>query len=117
MVISSHRATGLELPATVNLMPPSRRRPPRMTPFRLGEDEYVVLTVPQPKASLAALTNAERDVVEHILASRSNAEIASRRDSSVRTVANQIASIFRKLEVSSRAELVAHLVTSKSSEE
>jgi DNA-binding NarL/FixJ family response regulator len=39
----------------------------------------------------------------------SNKEIAESRESSERTVANQLASIYRKLRVNSRAELVAHL--------
>jgi DNA-binding CsgD family transcriptional regulator len=56
---------------------------------------------PPPKA----LTRAEREVVEHVVAGRSNAQIAARRGTSVRTVANQLAAIFRKLAVGSRREL------------
>lgn len=51
------------------------------------------------------LTRAEREVVEHVVAGRSNAQIAARRGTSVRTVANQLAAIFRKLAVGSRREL------------
>jgi DNA-binding CsgD family transcriptional regulator len=58
----------------------------------------------------ANLTAAEREVAGFILRGRSNGEIASARRTSARTVANQIAAIFRKVGVSSRAELVARCV-------
>lgn len=58
-------------------------------------------------ASLARLTPAEHDVVQGLLSGRSNAEIAARRQRSPRTVANQIASIYRKLGVGSRFDLAA----------
>ena len=75
--------------------------------FRFGDSRYVVLSFDAPARSAAELTAAEREVVGHILEGRSNAEIARLRGTSVRTVANQVASLFRKLGVSSRAELVA----------
>jgi len=58
-------------------------------------------------ASEAPLTCAEREVRALVLAGRSNAEIARARGTSLRTVANQIASMFRKLGVGSRIHLVA----------
>lgn len=60
---------------------------------------------------LAPLTEAERAVVEGICAGRSNAAIAAMRGTSVRTVANQVASLLRKLGVGSRHELVAKMTT------
>jgi DNA-binding CsgD family transcriptional regulator len=62
-----------------------------------------------PSALPPSLTVAEREVVELLLAGRSNQEIADARGASYRTVANQLASIFRKVGVSSRVELVAKL--------
>ena len=58
---------------------------------------------------LDGLTKAERDVVTGILRGESNGAIAKRRGTHVRTVANQVAGIFRKLGAGSRAELVARL--------
>jgi DNA-binding CsgD family transcriptional regulator len=55
----------------------------------------------------ADLSAAERDVAALILRGRDNASIANLRGTSVRTVANQVASIFNKLGVRSRAELAA----------
>jgi DNA-binding NarL/FixJ family response regulator len=54
-----------------------------------------------------ALTSSERAIFLAMLRGLSNAEIAARRNRSLRTVANQVAALFGKLGVSSRAELVA----------
>ncbi len=51
------------------------------------------------------LTAAERHVLAAVIAGKSNAEIAAERRTAVRTVANQIARIFRKTGVTSRAQL------------
>jgi len=59
--------------------------------------------------SLTNLTGAERVVVAHLVAGSTNADIARRRNTSVRTVANQMHSIFVKLGVRSRSELAARL--------
>ena len=53
------------------------------------------------------LTAAEEEVVGLVLAGLSNAQIARRRGTRERTVANQLASIFRKVGVASRSELAA----------
>jgi DNA-binding NarL/FixJ family response regulator len=62
-------------------------------------------------ALLESLSTAERAVAAAALRGCSHAEIARERGSSPRTVANQLAGAFRKLEVRSRAELAAKLVT------
>ena len=54
----------------------------------------------------ASLTEAERDVLERIVAGASNAEIARARQASIRTVANQVAGLLRKLGAASRYELI-----------
>jgi DNA-binding NarL/FixJ family response regulator len=57
------------------------------------------------------LTDAEREVVTHLVAGSTNSDIARRRGTSESTVANQIQSIFFKLGVHSRSELAARLQT------
>lgn len=57
----------------------------------------------------AGVTAAERFVLDLAGQGLTNAEIAARRGVSPRTVANQIASLFRKLGVHSRLELQAWL--------
>ncbi len=61
-----------------------------------------------PRARFAeiALTDAERDVLELLQHGLSNEEIASMRSRSVRTIANQVASLLRKTNSRSRRELV-----------
>jgi DNA-binding NarL/FixJ family response regulator len=59
--------------------------------------------------ALERLSRAEREVVELLLSGASNAQIARQRGTSARTVANQAASIFRKLGVGSRMELAHRL--------
>lgn len=53
------------------------------------------------------LTDAERGVLRELLRGRANAEIASKRGTAERTVANQVQCVFRKLGVSSRRQLWA----------
>ena len=53
------------------------------------------------------VSSAQREVLDLLLAGHSNAEIARRRGRSPRTVAHQVASLFRRLGVGSRAELFA----------
>jgi len=66
----------------------------------------VVLSFPVPRIDWQKdLTAAEIDVVQDVLAGLSNAEIGERRGTALRTIANQVAAIFRKLGVSSRLEL------------
>lgn len=55
-----------------------------------------------------ALTEAERAVVTLVLRGLSNESIAKDRRASVSTVANQLTSVYKKLGVGGRRELVAH---------
>lgn len=69
--------------------------------------ELVVVSVGRQDVSgwSAPLTAAELEVATLLLSGASNEEIARCRGRSVRTIANQIASIYAKLGVGSRAEL------------
>jgi DNA-binding NarL/FixJ family response regulator len=73
-------------------------------------DEFAVFQweteVVTAERACAALTRAERSVLELLAAGASNAQIAGARGSSVRTVANQVASLLKKLAAGSRFELV-----------
>lgn len=80
----------------------------RLTRFNLGGVEYAVLSEEaRPAADLSSLTAAEREVMGLVADGLSNADIAKRRGTSARTVANQLAAMFKKLGVGSRSELVA----------
>lgn len=81
--------------------------------LEIGGEEYYVFQLPKPNGALPdALTEAEREVVTLVLEGLSNADIARRRNTSARTVANQVASILRKLAAKNRSELVHRLLSS-----
>jgi DNA-binding CsgD family transcriptional regulator len=61
-------------------------------------------------SGVGRMTRAEREVAEAVLAGCSNASIAKKRGTSSRTVANQLARLYRKLKVGSRLELAARLL-------
>lgn len=73
-------------------------------------DDLGVLALAQPPLRLPdALTNAEREVARLVYDGLSNKEIARRRGTSEHTTANQLASIYAKVDVSSREELISVL--------
>jgi DNA-binding NarL/FixJ family response regulator len=69
-----------------------------------GESLVVSFRVPAVDWS-SLLTRTETEIAHEVLAGLSNAEIAKKRGTAVRTIANQVASIYRKLQVRSRLEL------------
>jgi DNA-binding NarL/FixJ family response regulator len=76
---------------------------------RLDED-LVLLSFPLPEAEVPdALSLAEQEVAQMVFDGASNQEIARARGVSVKTVGNQLESIYRKLGVSSRVELALRL--------
>ena len=79
----------------------------RASVMRVGTSSYSLLSFPRAWTIPDELTPAERQVALAALAGLSNADIARMRGSSPRTVANQLAAIFRKLGVRSRTELAA----------
>jgi DNA-binding NarL/FixJ family response regulator len=82
--------------------------PPSLVAYEI-EPGKVLFVHSIPKATVEGLTPAEGEVLAFLLDGYDNASIAEARKTSPRTVANQVASIFRKLGVASRAELAAKL--------
>ncbi len=83
--------------------------PPGLEASRItvGGEELALLTFPMPPPAFpATFSAAERAIARSVLEGRSNAAIAAERNTSVRTVANQIGAMFRKLGVHSRTEFV-----------
>jgi DNA-binding CsgD family transcriptional regulator len=77
---------------------------------RLGKGLILVsvpVESPLDEKSARLLSKAEKAVIELVLRGLSNAAIARERGASPRTVANQLASAYKKLRVGSRRELVA----------
>jgi DNA-binding NarL/FixJ family response regulator len=91
--------------------------PPRVTTFEAGPDTFAILSFPVAELPLPdALSAAEKAVCQLLLTGASNAEIAQLRRTSVRTVANQVASILKKLGAASRSELPTILARRASGE-
>lgn len=69
-----------------------------------------VVGMDRPERSLACLVpDAELEVIACLIEGCSYAEIAARRGTAERTIANQIAAAFRRLNVSGRSELIQRL--------
>jgi DNA-binding CsgD family transcriptional regulator len=83
---------------------PELRPPTGLTARRIGSDLALLCF---PLVHREELTLAEHQILDALLAGRRNADIARGRGTSTRTIANQVANIYRKLGVRSRAELVA----------
>ena len=98
-------------PSTIDVLPPSATQatPKHLRVEYSGDGQTVaILSFDVDDADKAGdLTSAEREVALLALAGKSNNEIAEARHCSVRTVANQLQSVFRKLGIRSRAELAA----------
>lgn len=96
---------------------PRDRPPPLVPPAGLRATalhhegvDYVVVSYPtSARPELACLSPSEREVAALVLRGLSNAAIARARGVAVRTVANQLASMFKKLHVGSRTELATLL--------
>ena len=90
----------------------AKQRRPDTIVFELevGGDKLVVVSVPTAEpAGLEGLSPAELGVARDATSGLSNREIARKRGRAVRTIANQLAKVYRKLGVGSRAELAARL--------
>jgi DNA-binding CsgD family transcriptional regulator len=89
---------------------PDPARPPRgLVVDQLsvdGEELLVFEWSSEPPAPPAGLSAAEADVLARLARGQSNAEIAKARETSARTVANQVASLLRKTGAASRFELI-----------
>lgn len=78
--------------------------------LQLDDLEIVLMDVEDEPLDLSGLlTEAEKAVLQLLLDGRSNREIAAARAVAYKTVANQLRSIYSKLDVASRCELAALL--------
>jgi DNA-binding NarL/FixJ family response regulator len=80
-----------------------------LTRVPLGRDGLMALGLPPSAPDLSTLTDAELEVLRDLMCCMPQRQIAARRRRSPRTVANQIQSIYRKLNVSGRNQLFSLL--------
>ena len=89
-----------------------RKRPEGFDAFEVvvGDEKLVVLSIPiEASDVLDRLTPAEREVATLVVRGLTNEQVATRRGCRARTVAVQLASIYRKLAINSRAVLAVLL--------
>lgn len=73
--------------------------------------ELLIFEAPCSTSGLAPfLTNAENDLLQAVLTGLDTREIARRRNTSARTVANQLGTLFRKFRASTKAELASRVL-------
>jgi DNA-binding CsgD family transcriptional regulator len=78
----------------------------RAVPLTFRGSEYLVVSRElRPQAALTRLTRSEAEVLQELLSGQSYTQIAASRGRSRGTVANQVASILRKLGIGSQREL------------
>ncbi|MCP3139763.1 response regulator transcription factor [Pyxidicoccus xibeiensis] len=89
--------------------------PPRLSvdSLELEGEQFAVFAWDVDRPRGADLTQSERHVLELLVSGASNADIARARRASVRTVANQVASVLRKLGAASRYELIQRFGTTR----
>jgi len=90
-------------------LPAGAEPPPelRVGSLEVGGEVLALFDWPVAPRLPALLSSAEREVAELALRGLSNDEIAQARGTSARTVANQLASVYRKLGIGSRLQLFA----------
>jgi DNA-binding CsgD family transcriptional regulator len=75
--------------------------------FSATDSDYILASAPRPDWSrFDDVTKSERQIASLIVEGKANTEIAQIRDTSVHTVENQVASLFRKLDASGRFDLL-----------
>lgn len=82
----------------------------RLQQFQEDGQETRIVDIPRPEQSLDGIVStAEIDVVSQLVEGWPHANIASRRGTSRRTIANQVSAVFQRLLVSGRNELLHKL--------
>lgn len=84
--------------------------PPGLIAYEIEPGQFLLVHELPSAPQLAQLAPSEQEVLVLVLEGHSTAAIARARGTSPRTIANQIATIFRKVGVCSRAELAAKLI-------
>jgi DNA-binding CsgD family transcriptional regulator len=84
----------------------------RLTRIKADQDKYWLVSMERPDIQFPVpLSQAEAAVVRQLVSGRTHAEICEYRATSSRTVANQLASAFKKFGVSGRGAIVQRLIT------
>jgi DNA-binding NarL/FixJ family response regulator len=85
--------------------------PPSVVAYEIHPGQVLFVHDLPAVSKVPGLGKVEQEVLELLLRGHDNRSIAAKPGTSTRTVSNQLTSIFRKLGVCSRAELMANLLT------
>ncbi len=84
----------------------------RLSRIKAQDEKHWLVSVERPDLELPVpLSEAEASVVRQLVSGRTHAEISDHRATSPRTVANQLASAFKKFGVSGRGAILQRLIT------
>jgi DNA-binding CsgD family transcriptional regulator len=101
ILLAAHAARGMSLGSAT------------MRQIAGSKHERWLVSYDRPDAALrAALSDAERQVTRLLVEGRTHTQMATIRNTSPRTIANQLGSAFRKLGVSGRTALISKLLQS-----
>ncbi len=108
----SHATALLAMAARAYHRPEASLRSARRSELEVGGEPRFVISVTRPDLTFPVpLSTAEAAVVRGLLSGHSYAEISDARATSTRTVANQLATAFRKLGVSGRQATLQRLLS------
>jgi DNA-binding NarL/FixJ family response regulator len=108
---ASHASVLLSMAAIALLRNELATQPGRLSQLRVGHEEFSVLSALRPDLQFPVeLSLAEAAVVRSLISGNSYAQISGERARSPRTVANQLATAFRKLGVSGRRAAIERLI-------
>lgn len=96
---------------------PDRVDGPRMSELTRNGERFLIISVPIVDTMTDLLTAAELQIARYVACGLRTREIAAKRGSSLSTVANQLASIYGKLGVAGRRELVAVMMGARRAED
>lgn len=101
----------LTMAATARLRPDLAKQQGRSCLLQVGHEQFIVISALRPDLQFPVeLSLAEAAVLRSLIAGNSHAQISGERARSRRTVANQLATAFRKLGVSGRRATIERLI-------
>jgi DNA-binding NarL/FixJ family response regulator len=108
---TSQASVLISMAATAQLRPELSNQLGRLSQLQVGDASYAIVSALRPDLRFPVeLSLAEAAVLRSLIAGSSHAEISGQRARSPRTVANQLATAFRKLGVSGRRATIGRLI-------
>jgi len=108
---TSQASVLISMAAAAQLRPELANQRGRLSQLQIGDETHTLVSALRPDLQFPVpLSLAEAAVLRSLIAGSSHAEISGQRARSPRTVANQLATAFRKLGVSGRRATIGRLI-------